>query len=245
MERCPAEHTGLGVGTQLGLVVAKALVVASGEPELSSTELAARVGRGERSAIGVSRLRPRRSAGGRGKVARRSGLAAVAHVPLPDEWRVVLFTPPVANRWHGDYERRAFATASAGDPDALRRLAEDEMLPAARSGDLDAFGEAVYAFNRKDGEPFSVVQGACTPRRKSRTSSPTCGRVAFAGSARVRGGRPCSLLPPTATPLCHRHCDSAVACRRSFRGFPPGTPFTATSPPEPASPQTRAVPRRE
>src|SRR5262245_46303407 len=53
VERCPAEHTGLGVGTQLGLAVAKALAVACGEPELTSAELAARVGRGERSAIGV------------------------------------------------------------------------------------------------------------------------------------------------------------------------------------------------
>ncbi len=53
VERCPAEHTGLGVGTQLGLAVAKALTVASGEGELSPAELAARIGRGERSAIGV------------------------------------------------------------------------------------------------------------------------------------------------------------------------------------------------
>ena len=53
VERAPAEHTGLGVGTQLGLAIAKALAVASGEPELPSAELAMRVGRGERSAIGV------------------------------------------------------------------------------------------------------------------------------------------------------------------------------------------------
>src|SRR4051812_28896696 len=38
VERCPAEHAGLGVGTQLGLAVAKALAVACGAPALPSAE---------------------------------------------------------------------------------------------------------------------------------------------------------------------------------------------------------------
>lgn len=159
VERCPAEHTGLGVGTQLALAVAKALAVASGEPELRSVELAGRVGRGERSAIGVHGF----DRGGLivegGKHPGPDVAPLVEHVTLPEAWRVVLFTPPTEPRWHGERERSAFAAASEGAPEALVRLAETAVVPAARSGDLDAFGEAVYEFNRRAGEPFAAAQG--------------------------------------------------------------------------------------
>jgi beta-RFAP synthase len=157
VERCPAEHTGLGVGTQLGLAVAKALAVASGAPDLSSVELAARVGRGERSGIGAhgfDRGGLLADAGKRGEPVS----PLLAHVTLPERWRVVLFNPK-ADRWHGDRERAAFAAAAPSQTDTLRDLAERQLLPAAAGGDLDAFGDAVHAFNRLAGEPFAAVQG--------------------------------------------------------------------------------------
>jgi beta-RFAP synthase len=166
VERCPAEHTGLGVGTQLGLAVAKALAVACGEPGLTPTELAARVGRGERSAIGVYGFDRGGLLVDAGKLPSETLSPLLAQVALPDEWRVVFFTPPGESRWHGDHERRAFATATAGDPEALRKLAEDAIIPAARRGDIDAFGEAVYAFNRKAGEPFAAAQGGVYASRE-------------------------------------------------------------------------------
>ena len=159
VERGPAEHTGLGVGTQLGLAVAKALAVANGVVELSSAVLAARVGRGERSAIGVHGFDRGGLLVDAGKEPGEDVSPLLAHVTLPDAWRVVLFTPPVAGHWHGPHERQAFATAAAGEPEALRRLAETVIVPAARRGDLDAFGSAVYEFNRKAGEPFRAAQG--------------------------------------------------------------------------------------
>lgn len=166
VERCPAEHTGLGVGTQLGLAVAKALAVACGEPKLTSAELAGRVGRGDRSAIGVHGFDRGGLLVDAGKLPGETLSPLLAHVALPDEWRVVLFTPVGASRWHGDRERRAFATATAGEPDALRKLAVETLLPAARSSDLNAFGEAVYEFNRKAGEPFVAAQGGIYASRE-------------------------------------------------------------------------------
>jgi len=83
----------------------------------------------------------------------------LAHVALPNEWRVVLFTPPGVTNWHGHHERHAFASASGGDPETLRQLAERVIVPAARRGDIDAFGDAVHEFNRKAGEPFAAAQG--------------------------------------------------------------------------------------
>lgn len=158
IEQCPEEHTGLGVGTQLALAVAKALAVASDIGGLSAVDLATRVGRGERSAIGVHGF-------DRGgllvEAGKRSGeeiAPLLACEPLPTAWRMVLFRPP-APAWHGDRERSAFASAVAGDPESLRSIAESAILPAVRSGDLVSFGEAVHEFNRRAGEPFARAQG--------------------------------------------------------------------------------------
>ena len=159
VERCPAEHTGLGVGTQLALAVARALALAGGHGDGPAIELAARVGRGERSAIGVHGF----DRGGLlvegGKRPGEGVSPLVEQIELPTEWRVVLLTPPGAADWHGHRERAAFATATGGDPAALRRLAATGILPAVRAGDIDAFGEAVHEFNRRAGEPFAAAQG--------------------------------------------------------------------------------------
>jgi beta-RFAP synthase len=167
VERSPAEHTGLGTGTQLGLAVGKALAVACGEGELPSAELAARVGRGERSAVGVHGFDRGGLLVDAGKLPGEAVSPLLAHASLPEAWRVVLFTPPAAGPWHGEYERRAFATASAGQPRALRALAEEAILPAARAGDIEAFGEAVHEFNRKAGEPFAAAQGGAYASRET------------------------------------------------------------------------------
>ncbi|MBY0456077.1 MAG: hypothetical protein K2V38_01935 [Gemmataceae bacterium] len=159
VERCPPEHTGLGVGTQLGLAVGKALAVACGQRGLSAPELAVRVGRGERSAIGVHGFDRGGLLADAGKLPGEAVSALLDQVVLPAEWRVVVFTPAVARDWHGARERQAFASAAGGDSEHLRRLVEERMLPAARAGQIDAFGEAVYEFNRKAGEPFASSQG--------------------------------------------------------------------------------------
>ncbi|HUR54302.1 MAG TPA: hypothetical protein VMZ71_09230 [Gemmataceae bacterium] len=163
VERCPAEHSGLGVGTALGLSVAKALAVECGFAELSAVDLAVRVGRGQRSAVGVHGF----DGGGLivepGKLPGEAVSPLVARVKLPDEWRVVVFTPTVHGHWHGSREQRAFDSARsaprAGVTDALCRIALQGILPAALGGDLDAFGEAVHEFNRMAGEPFAAAQG--------------------------------------------------------------------------------------
>ena len=51
--RSPGDHTGLGVGTQLGLAIAAGLRRFMALPELEIEALATSVGRGKRSAIGT------------------------------------------------------------------------------------------------------------------------------------------------------------------------------------------------
>ncbi|MDB5308254.1 MAG: beta-RFAP synthase [Gemmataceae bacterium] len=164
VEQCPAEHTGLGVGTQLGLAVARALALETGYAELSAVQLAQRVGRGERSAIGVHGF----DRGGLivepGKVPGETVSPLLTRVLLPTEWRVAVFAPHGRDRWHGSREQGAFAKAvqtprPPGLTDTLCRIALLGILPAAVAGDLPAFGEAVHEFNRRAGEPFAEAQG--------------------------------------------------------------------------------------
>ena len=160
VEQCPAEHTGLGTGTQLGLAVARALAEESGLGNLSAAELAVRVGRGERSAIGVHGF----DGGGLivepGKRVGEAISPLLLRLHLPENWRVVVFTPSKSSPWHGSREREAFSQArTPGHTDALCRIALLEMLPAAQAGDVEAFGEAVYEFNRRAGDPFVAAQG--------------------------------------------------------------------------------------
>jgi beta-RFAP synthase len=161
VEHCPREHTGLGTGTQLGLAVARALALACG-PELQAEELARRVGRGQRSALGVHGFR----AGGflveAGHGSRAGVAPLVARANFPGAWRAVLVLPAVGEGLHGPPEARAFRELPAPDPartDALCRLVLLGMLPALAEGDCGAFGEALYDFNRRAGEFFRPAQG--------------------------------------------------------------------------------------
>lgn len=163
VERCPPEHVGLGVGTQLGLTVAKALGAELGFETLSASDLAERVGRGERSAVGIHGF----DRGGliveAGKLPHEAVSPLLNAVELPVSWRVVVAIPAVPTRWHGDRERSAFAKARTSDEsrlsERLTRIAFLDLLPAAQAGDLAAFGEAVTDYNRLAGEPFAAEQG--------------------------------------------------------------------------------------
>jgi beta-ribofuranosylaminobenzene 5'-phosphate synthase len=159
VERCPKEHTGLGVGTQLGLAVAKALAVGSDASERTSITLAGQIGRGERSAIGVHGFDRGGLVVEKGKLQGEEVSPLVEKVDLPTSWRVVLFTVPSSVEWHGSHERQAFETAATGNSQALLRLTKEAILPAARHANLEAFGDAIYEFNRVAGEPFAGIQG--------------------------------------------------------------------------------------
>ena len=164
VEHAPAEHTGLGAGTQLGLAVAKAVAVETGHADWPAAELAVRVGRGERSAVGVHGF----DRGGLivegGKLPGEAVSPLVGRWAFPADWAVLLFTPPGGADWHGGRERLAFARLGHPGPapaetDALCRLVVTGLLPALASTDLDAFGEAVYELNARVGDAFAPAQG--------------------------------------------------------------------------------------
>jgi beta-RFAP synthase len=164
LERAAPEHVGLGTGTQLGLAVARALATAAHLDSWSAADLARRVGRGARSALGVHGF----AQGGFLVEAGKSDSAAlaplVARLAFPTEWRIILVLPGGAQGLHGLAETQAFQHL-AQQPlapiltERLCRLVLLGLLPALAEADLPAFGEALYAFNQLVGEAFRPIQG--------------------------------------------------------------------------------------
>jgi beta-RFAP synthase len=164
IHRAGPAHIGLGVGTQLGLAIARGLAVSFGLPDLDVIELAKRVGRGRRSGIGVHGFA---HGGFLVEAGHRSADAVaplVARADFPESWRVVLILPPWAAGLHDREEEEAFAALRDGKmdletTDSLCRLILLGMLPALREYDPNAFGEALYDFNLRAGQMFAAIQG--------------------------------------------------------------------------------------
>jgi beta-ribofuranosylaminobenzene 5'-phosphate synthase len=158
-----AEHLGLGTGTQLGLAVARALAAAYGLGDLGAIDLARRVGRGKRSALGIHGFAHGGFLVEAGKRLPDEVAPLVARAAFPEAWRLVLVLPAWGQGLHGNHESQAFqrllARSDREVTDALCRLTLLGMLPALAERDLEAFGEAVYDFNRRVGEVFQPVQG--------------------------------------------------------------------------------------
>jgi beta-ribofuranosylaminobenzene 5'-phosphate synthase len=154
VERAAPEHVGLGTGTQLALAVGKAIC-----PDVDATELATRLGRGQRSAVGTHGFQ----LGGfivEGGKETETVSPLVERCAFPEDWRIVLIGPGTDQGLHGGPERRAFEELKRQEASAeLDQLVMHILLPALVGRDLQTFGEALHDFNRRVGERFAPVQG--------------------------------------------------------------------------------------
>jgi beta-RFAP synthase len=162
--RSPADHVGLGVGTQLALATAAGLRRFMGLPELEIEELAAGLGRAGRSAVGTYgfRLGGLIVDSGRNNAEREPAHRLRQRLPIPESWRFVTIRPRQLAGLAGEREQEAFAKlppVPAHVTTELWRITDDEILPALQLGACAAFGEAVYQFGRLAGECFAAVQG--------------------------------------------------------------------------------------
>jgi beta-RFAP synthase len=163
VENSAPEHKGLGTGTQLGLAVAKAVAAVWGM-QGGAPELARRVGRGDRSALGIHGFEHGGFLVEAGKRSAEEVAPLVARVPFPDAWRIVLVLASRGTGLQGKAERDAFArleqtSARVSQTDILCRLVLLGMLPALVERDWEGFGEALFDFNARVGERFAAVQG--------------------------------------------------------------------------------------
>jgi beta-RFAP synthase len=157
----PRDHTGLGVGTQLGLSVAAGLRRFLDLPPLEFWQLAIMVDRATRSAIGSLGFEHGGMILDAGKEpGERFG--AFMWEAIPTDWRIVLTCSREQRGLTGKAESDAFVRlppVSDEVADELRRIAFQEMTSAAAWADCAAFGEALYRYGRMAGECFAAVQG--------------------------------------------------------------------------------------
>jgi beta-RFAP synthase len=162
VERAPAEHIGLGVGTQLSLAVARALLTLAGEADMAVRDLARWTARGRRSGIGVHGFEHGGLIVDGGSRNEAEIPPLLARLPFPPTWSVLVVQPPGQRGLHGPKESSAFANLrpiAQSVTDSMCRLVLLEILPAVIEGDLDAFGAALAEMQAKVGSCFAAAQG--------------------------------------------------------------------------------------
>lgn len=158
----PALHTGLGVGTQLALAVAVALDVFDDREPCEIEELAIRIGRGVRSAVGTYGFQYGGLIAELGKLPGEEIAPLYEHVVMPEDWRFVLVSPDRDAGLSGDSEQEAFSKlppVPAGVTEQLTEAISEQLLPAAREADFDRFSRALYEYGNLAGRCFEKIQG--------------------------------------------------------------------------------------
>jgi beta-ribofuranosylaminobenzene 5'-phosphate synthase len=158
----PPEHVGLGVGTQLSLAVARAVLPLGGATEAGVEQLARLTGRGLRSGIGLHGFERGGLIVDGGRRHQTDFPPLLTRLPFPEEWSILVLRPQEEPGLHGLEERRAFETLppiAASVTEALCRLVLLEMLPAVVEHDLAAFGAALTALQASVGACFAPAQG--------------------------------------------------------------------------------------
>lgn len=201
-------HAGLGSGTQLGLAVAQSLALLAGEGHVDSVELAQRVGRGLRSALGIHGFARGGFLVDGGKRSDESPAPLVARADFPAEWRMVLVTPETPGL-SGAEERNAFA-ALPPMPQALTgelcRVALLELLPAVLEAEFDTCGDALHEFGRQVGGYFAPVQGGVYADPSMRELATHLRRGGIRGVGQSSWG-------PTTFVLCRHHSEAVGVIR--------------------------------
>ena len=153
----------VGIRNTTRLAISACLSQLAGETDVTEIELAQRVGRGFRSAVGLHGF----SYGGlivdAGQHTERELGELAVRLAMPIQWRVLLVTPRETEAGlSGEHEERAFGDlGSMSDrlTDRLCRLVLTELIPAVQLGDFSTFSESVFEYGRLVGDFFAPVQG--------------------------------------------------------------------------------------
>lgn len=155
-------HCGFGSGTQLSLAVAQALASLVDESSLTSVELAARVQRGARSALGIHGF----TAGGflveGGKQSSDEISPLVVRSDFPEDWQILLITPANHAGISGYVEADAIQQLGpmpTATTEKLCRLALMQLAPAVQTCNFEEFTTGLTEFGHLVGEFFEPAQG--------------------------------------------------------------------------------------
>jgi beta-RFAP synthase len=160
IEEAIPPHAGLGSGTQLALAVGSAFAALEGF-RLAPREIAARLGRGARSGIGIATFAEGGAVLDGGP---RAGALPelVSRLPFPAEWRVLLIFDEDAKGLAGVSETAAFETLpdfSAREAEALTKRITQGALPALARADFATFCQHVGSLQASMGGYFAPSQG--------------------------------------------------------------------------------------
>lgn len=157
----PPAHCGFGSGTQLALASGRAFCRFHGI-ERSTRELAALLGRGQRSGVGVAGF----DGGGLlldgGPAASGAPAPVLARIDFPAQWRVLLLLDPRVDGLSGVAEGAALARLppfGQAQAAALCHQVLMRVLPAAIEADFDAFARGVSFVQSLIGDYFAPAQG--------------------------------------------------------------------------------------
>ncbi|QEG35506.1 hypothetical protein [Bythopirellula goksoeyrii] len=158
----PREHTGLGVGSQLGLAVAAGLAESLGFPWRDPSRLCQLTGRGRRSAVGTYGFLMGGLVVDGGHLQHEPLGRLTYHGALPDDWHFVLLTPPSLEGLSGKDEDLTIADlpqVSVEVTQQLESLVADEIIPAVEATDFELFSQSIYQFGCIAGDCFAAAQG--------------------------------------------------------------------------------------
>jgi beta-ribofuranosylaminobenzene 5'-phosphate synthase len=191
-ERIP-EHVGLGSGTQLALAVGAGLAVICGI-DADLRDVARALHRGRRSGIGIAAFR----SGGliidagvdKGGTSRGLLPTVVWRHDFPSDWCFVVAIPAEEEGLSGHSEEGVFAALapSVRISEEVCRLTQLQLMPALVERDIEAFGSALTAIDRKTGAFFCDVQGGVYSRRETNQTIAAMLRAGAAGAGQTSWG---------------------------------------------------------
>lgn len=158
-------HNGLGSGTQLAVAVGVAVARLSGHP-LTARAVAALLGRGRRSAIGMEAFEAGGVIldGGKAMSGEKAALPPplLARLKLPEEWRILLVFDRAREGLSGAQEMAAMAQLPPFPEERAAHFCHLMLLtalPALAESDADAFGSVIGAWQRALGDHYAAAQG--------------------------------------------------------------------------------------
>lgn len=215
VEAAIGSHQGLGSGTQLGLATAAAVLRLAGEDRFDATAWAHRLGRGERSSIGVHGFE---MGGFLVEAGQQPGDRIGERIGRTDvckDWRIALIAPPQTAGLSGAAEQTAFQQLppmSEATTTELQRLALEDWLPAMRAADFEAAARTMWNYGQRAGEYFRAVQGGVFASPRMEPLSHELRQAGYTGIAQTSWG-------PTIAVLCH-DADQAESLRQRVLSDP-------------------------
>jgi beta-RFAP synthase len=160
LRRAPPMHSGLGSGTQLALATGRAFCGLF-NLGLESGAIAALLGRGARSGVGIAGFDHGGLLLDGGPRADGSAAALLSRIVMPSAWRVILALDPRTQGLSGASERAALATLPPLPHAVSAEICHEvlmRLLPGAAAAEFEPFAAGVSHVQRLLGEHFAAAQ---------------------------------------------------------------------------------------